>query len=154
MNIKIITVGKIKETWLKNAVDEYIKRISRFSGVEIIQIQDAPEVSDFNKASKIEGERILSKIKENDLVVALDLNGIECDSLEFASKMDKWMEEGQSGIVFIIAGSNGFSDQSIKRANYRISLSKMTFPHQIARLILLEQIFRGFKISNNEKYHK
>ncbi len=154
MNIKVIAVGKVKETWLKNGIDEYTKRISKFSKIEIIQIPDVPETSDLEKDINQEGSKILSRINEKELVIALDLNGKHYDSLEFSCKLQKWMEEGGSQIVFMIAGSNGFSKESIERADYKISLSKLTFPHQIARLILLEQIFRGFKINNNEKYHK
>ena len=154
MNIKIIAAGKIKESWLKHAIDEYKKRISKFSGIEIIQIPDSPELQDFEKSMSTEGLKILSRINEKELVIALDLNGKHYDSIEFADKLDKWMVEGGSQIVFIIAGSNGFSKELIDRADYRISLSKLTFPHQFARVILLEQIFRAIKINNNEKYHK
>jgi len=154
MNIRIIAVGKIKETWLKNGIAEYIKRISKFCKIEIIQLPDASETSDLEKDINQEGSKILSRIDDRDLVIALDLEGNHYDSVEFSGKLVKWMEEGGSQIVFIIAGSNGFSKDSILRANHKISLSKLTFPHQIARLILLEQIFRSFKIANNEKYHK
>jgi len=154
MNIRIIAVGKIKDTWLKNGIAEYTKRISKFSKIEIVELPDSSETSDLEKDINQEGSKLLSRINEKDLVVALDLKGKQYDSVEFSVKMEKWMEEGGSQIVFMIAGSNGFSKQSIARANYKISLSKLTYPHQMARLILLEQIFRSFKINSNEKYHK
>lgn len=154
MKLKIIAVGKVREKWLKAGIDEYAKRIGKFCQIEIIQINDAPESLDVNKAIATESEKILSALKDTDLVVALDINGEKLDSNELSQKLDKWFEEGMSKVTFVIGGSNGFSDDVIKRSNFQISMSDMTFPHQLARLIFLEQIFRAFKISRGEKYHK
>jgi len=154
MKITIIAVGKIKESWLKAGIAEYSKRISRFCDLEIFEIADSPEYITVDKAISAEGEKILNKIKENDFVIALDLDGEQMSSEKFSEKMIRWIEEGQSKIVFTIAGSNGYMPDLLKRANTRISLSELTFPHQMTRLIFLEQIFRAFKIQKNEKYHK
>lgn len=154
MKISIVAIGRIKEDWLKQGIAEYTKRISKFSDIEIIEIADAPEKNSVEKAIAEEGEKILSRLRDNELVIALDLKGEPLNSLQFAKKVPQWMEMGGARITFLIAGSNGYLPEVLERATARICLSNMTFPHQIARLILVEQLFRAFKITNGEKYHK
>lgn len=159
MKIRIIAVGKIKEQYLKEGINEYLLRLSSYAKVEIIEVNDSkvkdnPNESDILKVINEEGERILSKIKNTDLVIDLDLNKKEFDSVSFSKFIQDKMVEGGSTITFVIGGSYGLSNRVKNRANYSISLSKMTFLHQMTRLILLEQIYRSFKIINNETYHK
>lgn len=159
MKIKIIAVGKIKEQYLKDGIAEYLQRLSSYAKVEIVEVNDSkvkdnPNESDINKVINEEGERILSKIKSGDLAINLDLNKKEFDSVEFSKFLNDKIVEGGASITFVIGGSYGLSNQVKERANYSISLSKMTFLHQMTRLILLEQIYRSFKILNNETYHK
>ncbi len=148
--IKIICVGKIKEKYFTLAAEEYLKRLSKFSKVEVIEVMDEANVE---KALKIEGDKILSKIKEDEFVIALDINGESLSSMDFAKKMNR-IFNNNSKITFIIGGSYGLSKDVKKRSNYLLSFSKMTFPHQLFRIILLEQIYRSYKINNNESYHK
>ncbi len=154
MKITILAVGKIKDDWLKEGIAEYTKRISKYCEIEIIQVADAGEGDLIEKAISDENDRLLSKIKENDYVIALDLHGEMLDSVSFSKKLIQWIELGGARIKFVIAGSNGYGEQVIQRANQKICLSKLTFTHQMTRLILLEQIFRSFKILKGEKYHK
>ena len=159
MKIKIIAVGKIKENYLKEGIKEYLTRLSPYAKTEIIEVidskvKDNPNESDILKVINEEGERILSKIKNTDYVINLDLNKKEFDSVEFANFISKKMEEAGASLTFVIGGSYGLSNKVKERTNYAISLSKMTFLHQMTRLILLEQIYRSFKILNNETYHK
>ena len=156
--IRIITIGKIKEDYLKKAIDEYQKRLSRFTKLEIIELKDEviPDNSSdaiIDKVKTTEGNSILSKIKD-DYVIALDLRGEMIDSVEFSHKIEDLNSKGISKITFVIGGSLGLSDDVIKKADYKLSFSKMTFPHQLFRVILLEQIYRAYKIMNNETYHK
>lgn len=148
--IKIICVGKIKEKFYKEAIEEYQKRLTKYTKIEIIEVKDEANTE---KALKIEGERILSKINQNDYIITLDINGKPLTSLELASTLDKWLMQ-KSTIVFIIGGSYGLSTEVKKRSNYSLSFSNLTFPHQLFRVILLEQIYRSFKINFNESYHK
>ncbi len=143
--IRILCVGKIKEKFYREAIDEYMKRLSRYHKVII------DEVNDSNIDS--EKELILKHINKKDYVVVLDINGIELDSVEFSSFIDKTLISN-SNIVFVIGGSDGVHSYIKDKANYKLSFSKMTFPHQLFRVILLEQIYRSFKIINNETYHK
>ena len=159
MNIKLVTVGKIKEKYLKQAILEYSKRLSRYTKLEIIELSDeqAPENLSEKEIELIkdkEGERILSKIKDNEYVVSLVIKGSNFSSEELAEKIEGLTIQGYSNITFIIGGSLGLSDDVIKRSNLKLSFSKMTFPHQLMRVILLEQIYRSFRIINNEPYHK
>lgn len=159
MKIKIIAVGKIKENYLKEGISEYLTRLSPYAKTEIVEVidskvKDNPNDSDILKVINEEGERILSKIKNNDYVINLDLNKKEFDSIEFSKFIRDKMVEGGASLTFVIGGSYGLSNEVKQRANYSISLSKMTFLHQMTRLILLEQIYRSFKILNNETYHK
>ena len=158
MKIKIYCIGKIKEQYLKDGIGEYLKRISAYSNIEIIEVADSkvkdnPNSSDIEKAKNEEGERVL-KLLKNDYLIGLDLNKKEQTSEEFAEFLQSKFVEGGSNISFVIGGSYGLSDTLKKRCNTSISLSKLTFLHQMTRLILLEQIYRAFKILNNETYHK
>ena len=158
MKIKIYCIGKIKEQYLKDGINEYVKRILPYSNIEIIEVNDSkvkdnPNSSDVEKAKNEEGERVLKLIK-NDYLIGLDLNKKEQTSEEFASFLQSKLVEGGSNISFVIGGSYGLSDSLKIRCNSSISLSKLTFLHQMTRLILLEQIYRAFKILNNETYHK
>jgi 23S rRNA (pseudouridine1915-N3)-methyltransferase len=154
MKITVIAVGKIKEDWLKAGISEYLKRISRFCEIEITEVPDAPEGDNIDKSIEQEGRKILSKIKDGDFVVALDVKGEKHSSITLSKGLTRWLDDGGARVTFMIAGSNGYLPEVLARANERISLSDMTFPHQLTRLIFLEQIFRAFKISKGEKYHK
>ena len=158
MRIKIYCIGKIKEQYLKDGINEYLKRILAYSNIEIVEVADSkvrdnPNSSDIEKAKNEEGERILKLVK-NDYLIGLDLNKKEPTSEEFASFLHSKLVEGGSNISFVIGGSYGLSEALKNRCNSSISLSKLTFLHQMTRLILLEQIYRAFKILNNETYHK
>lgn len=147
--IKIICVGKIKEKFYREAILEYTKRLSKYTKLEIIEIPDSPLDDEIN----IEGKNILKYIKDNEYVITMEIDGNKLSSLEFASKLDNLFIYN-SNITFVIGGSLGLSDLVKIRSNYQLSFSKMTFPHQLFRVILLEQIYRAFKINNNESYHK
>lgn len=159
MQITIIGVGKIKEKYLVKAVDEYKKRLGRYCKLAIVEVPDvkAPEsLSDKEKEQvKItEGANILSHLKEGMYVIALDIKGQMLTSEELAARIDKLGIHGHSHLAFIIGGSLGLSEEVLQRADFRLSFSPMTFPHQLMRLILLEQIYRSFKINRGEPYHK
>ena len=143
--IKIICVGKVKEKYLRDMIDDYIKRISKYHKIEIIELTD----SNINK----EKEELLKVINTKDYNIVMDIDGNNLSSREFAEKIDKTFLIN-SNITFIIGGSDGISPEIKELANYRLSFSKLTFPHQLFRGILLEQIYRAFKILNNESYHK
>ena len=158
MRVKLYCIGKIKEQYLKDGINEYLKRISAYSNIEIVEVADSkvkdnPNSSDIEKAKMEEGERVL-KLLKNDYLIGLDLNKKEQTSEEFAEFLQSKLVEGGSNLSFVIGGSYGLSDALKKRCNTSISLSKLTFLHQMSRLILLEQIYRAFKILNNETYHK
>lgn len=153
MKINIISVGKIKEQYFIDGIEEYRKRITKYSNIELITVMDESNDLDEKTVKKKEGERILSKIPNNSFTIVLDLKGKELDSIEFAKKMDE-ITNISSTINFIIGGSLGLDDEVINKANYRLCFSKFTFPHKLMKLILLEQIYRSFKINNNESYHK
>ena len=150
--IKIIAVGYLKEKYLKEAVEEYTKRIKKYTNIEIIEVKDEGIV-EINKALKLEEEKILKHISEKDFLITLEIEGKEYNSEEFAKNIEKITIEN-SNITFIIGGSYGISDEIKNKANLHLSFSKMTFPHQLFRVLLLEQIYRAYKINNNEKYHK
>lgn len=143
--IKIICVGKIKEQYLKNAILEYKKRISKYHKLEIIELPD--------NSIEEEGNAILKVINDKDYVITLEIEGQMIDSIEFSNRIEKIFIE-HSNITFIIGGSDGLSDKIKAISNFKLSFSKMTFPHQLFRVILLEQIYRAFKIMKNETYHK
>ena len=158
LNVRIVCVGKIKDSFNKQGIDEYKKRLSRYIKLDIIEVDDAkikenasPKEEEIVK--KEEGIRILKQVKDNEYMILLDLHGKEIDSVEFSKIIDTTSIKF-STITFVIGGSLGLSDAVIQRANYRLCLSKMTFTHQMTRVILLEQIYRSFKILNNEVYHK
>ena len=148
--MKIICVGKIKEKFFVSAIEEYSKRISKYTKLDIIEISDE---ADITVALKKEGEKILSKIKDNDYVVTLEIEGNSLDSVEFAKKIDNNFGSNKN-LTFVIGGSYGLDDMVKLRSDYKLSFSKFTFPHQLFRVILLEQIYRAYKINNNENYHK
>ncbi len=159
MKIRIIAIGKIKETYLKLGIEEYLKRIKPYSQIEIIEVNDEP-VKDNPSDSEIEivknkeGQKVLKLLKDSDYLISLDLGKKQLKSPEFARFLEEKFVLGNSLIIFVIGGSYGLSDELKKRANDSISLSEMTFLHQMTRLILLEQIYRAFKINRNEIYHK
>ena len=153
MKINIISVGKIKESYFNEGIEEYKKRITKYSNIELITVMDESNSLDEKTVKKKEGERILAKIPNNSYTIVLDLKGAELDSVSFAKKMDE-ITLSSSTINFIIGGSLGLDEEVIKKADYRLCFSKFTFPHKLMKLILLEQIYRSFKINNNESYHK
>lgn len=159
MKITILTVGKIKEKYFTAAITEYTKRLSRYCKLEIIEVQDektpdkAPDAINRQIKDK-EGERLLAHVKDDSYVIALAIQGTELSSEQLAQKMDQLALNGKSHIIFIIGGSLGLSDAVLKRADYQLSFSPMTFPHQLMRVILQEQIYRAFKINAGEPYHK
>lgn len=148
--MKVICVGKIKESFFKDAILEYSKRIRKYTKLEIIEVLDEPLEK---TALKKEGERILSKIKDSDYVITLEIEGNSLSSLDFARKIENNFNSNKN-LIFVIGGSYGLSDLVKQRSNYRLSFSKFTFPHQLFRVLLLEQIYRAYKINNNENYHK
>lgn len=150
--IKIITVGFLKEKYLKEAIEEYKKRLSKYTNIEIIEVKDEGLVEP-NKAILLEEEKILKNINDRDYLITLEIEGKEYNSEEFADKLDKIQLES-SNITFIIGGSYGLSQNIKNKSRLHLSFSKMTFPHQLFRVLLLEQIYRAFKINNNESYHK
>ena len=152
MKITVLTVGKIKEKFYTAAIDEYSKRLSRYCKLNIIQENSTEKEMDIIKAK--EGERILKNIPDDAFVITLEINGKMLDSEELADKINKLGIMGESHIVFVIGGSLGLHQDVSKRANFKLSFSKMTFPHQLMRVILLEQIYRSYRIINNEPYHK
>ena len=159
MTIQVICVGKLKEDYLKDAQKEYLKRLSRFCKVQVVEIDEekAPESASAAQEEKVrqkEADRILKVLGKSTVTVALALEGQELTSPGFSELISRMMLEGKSEVAFIIGGSTGLDPSIIKGADYRLCLSKMTFPHQLARIVLLEQVYRGFKIINNETYHK
>ncbi len=159
MTIRVICVGRLKERFYEDAVSEFVKRLSRYASVEMIEVADekAPEkLSDAQReqVKAEEGKRMLLKLDKNDFVVALAIEGKELSSPALADMMQSFMNEGRGSFAFLIGGSLGLSHEVVKRADYLLSFSKMTFSHQLFRVMLLEQIYRAFKILNNEPYHK
>ena len=158
LHINIICVGKIKETFFKDAIQEYSKRLSRFCSLSITEIADEkiPDKTNEkieNDIKEKEGNNILSHIKKDSYVIALDLKGKEFDSIAFSKEISN-LSISSSNITFIIGGSLGISNKVLSACNEKICFSKLTFPHQLIRIFLLEQLYRAFKISNNETYHK
>ncbi|MDS0527965.1 23S rRNA (pseudouridine(1915)-N(3))-methyltransferase RlmH [Clostridium sp. SHJSY1] len=159
MNITVISVGKIKEKYLKQAIDEYSKRLTRYCRLDIVELPDEKTPDNASEKEELiikekEGRGILSKIKDNSYVIAMDLKGKQLTSEEFAKFIENCGVMGNSNLVFVIGGSLGLSEEVIRRANYKLCFSKMTFPHQLFRVVLLEQVYRGFRIINGEPYHK
>ncbi len=158
MNIRIICLGKVKEKSLIDLIDEYKKRISKYSNIEIVELADEPipnnpSEKEVLEVKKKEAEKIKSKIGASDYVICLDQYGKQLDSEEFADKIQSITVNGYSTIDFVIGGTAGLDQELVSKANFKMSFSKLTFPHQLIRLFLAEQIFRAFKIQNNEKYH-
>lgn len=159
MKITVITVGKIKEKYLKDAILEYSKRLSKYCKLEIIEVSDektpdnSSEVVETAIRAK-EAERILKYIKDDAYVITLEINGKQLTSEELSQKMEKLGVQGVSHIIFIIGGSIGLGEAVLQKSDYALSFSKMTFPHQLMRVILLEQIYRSYKIASHEPYHK
>lgn len=159
MNINIIAVGKVKEKYILNGIDEFKKRLSVHAKVNIIEVSDeaAPENLSANEMEIVknrEGEKILKKIKDSDYVITLEIKGKKLTSEKFASLVEKTALDGHSTIDFVIGGSLGLSQEVMKRSDYALSFSDMTFPHQLMRLILIEQVYRAYRIINNYPYHK
>lgn len=159
MKIRIIGVGKLKESYLKEGIQEYVKRLQAYADVEVIEVEDEPIPKNPSLAQEVmvkarEGRRVLDKVKQADYMILLDVAGTELDSVDLSKYIQKQMIDGHSTIDFVLGGSLGNSEDVLERADYRLSMSKMTFPHQLARLILVEQIYRSFKIMRGEPYHK
>lgn len=160
MLIKVVAVGKIKEKFYKDAIAEYEKRMKAYNKLEIIEVADekAPETLSDKEVEMVkdsEGEKILSKIKDDSFVVTLEIKGKDLDSIKFARLIQEEMLDGFGrDLVFVIGGSNGLGSKVLKRSNYRLSFGKMTYPHQLMRVILMEQIYRSYRIINKEPYHK
>lgn len=159
MKIKLYVIGKIKEPYLRSGIEEYLTRLTPYVKLEIIEVKDEsirenPSEKEIEIAKNNEGERVLKLIKNNEYLIALDLNKKQLKSEEFADFLMQKLEENGSTISFAIGGSYGLSEALKSRSNYSLSISNMTFTHQMTRLILLEQIYRAFKIINNETYHK
>jgi len=159
MSMTLITVGKMKEKPYRMMADEYLKRLSRYGKVEEIELPDLPEPANSSPAIEAqikekEGESILTRIKPSDYVIAMTIPGKQWDSHGLSRHVDDLMNRGNSNLVFVIGGSLGLSDKVIARADEEMSMSKMTFPHQLARVMLLEQLYRAMKIRAGERYHK
>lgn len=159
VKITVVCVGKIKEKFFTMAIDEYRKRLGRYCKLEIIEVADekTPDNASENMEDKIketEAERILKNIREDTYVITLEINGKMKDSVELSGDMQKLFVNGVSNIIFVIGGSLGLHKSVSARADEKLSFSKMTFPHQLMRVILLEQIYRAFRIMNGEPYHK
>lgn len=150
--MKIICVGKLKEKYFSDAVEEYQKRLSKYTKLELIEVKDE-DFKEEKRTLALEEERILKYLNDKDYVITLEIEGKELSSIEFSKKIDQILIEN-SNVTFVIGGSYGLSENIKKRANLHLSFSKMTFPHQLFRILLLEQIYRSYKIINNERYHK
>jgi 23S rRNA (pseudouridine1915-N3)-methyltransferase len=159
MNIKILCVGKIKEKFYRDAIDEYVKRLSKYCSVSVVEVPDekTSENASDNEIAIVkdkEGERLLKHISDRDYVIALAILGKQMDSVVFSRFIEDLGIQGKSSLIFVIGGSLGLSDTILKRSDFQISFSKMTFPHQLMRVILSEQIYRAMRIMKNEPYHK
>ena len=159
MKITLLTVGKIKESYLEAGIREYVKRLSRYCKLEILEVADekTPDGASENLERQIrekEGKRLLNLIKPDAYVITLEIQGKQLSSPEFARKLARLGVEGVSHIMLVVGGSLGLSDEVIKRADFHLSFSAMTFPHQLMRLIALEQLYRCYRIINGEPYHK
>ena len=159
MKITILCVGKIKEKYFSMAIEEYVKRLSRYCKLEIIEVPDEKtdenaSAAEENMVKAKEGERILKNIKDTSYVIALAIDGKQLDSVELSEKIEKLGVQGVSHITFVIGGSLGLDERILQRADYKLSFSKLTFPHQLMRVVLLEQVYRSYRIMNGEPYHK
>jgi Uncharacterized conserved protein len=159
VKITILAVGKVKEKYLKDGILEYTKRLSRFCELQFVEVEDEQaadtlSVAQEEQVKKREADKLLKKLKEGSFVIVLDVKGAKIDSEAFASRLQGYFVSGSSHITFIIGGSLGLHESITSKAGLKLSLSEMTFPHQLTRLILLEQVYRAFKIINGETYHK
>ena len=159
MKITCVVVGKIKEKYFTDAIKEYSKRLSRYCKLEIVELADEKTPDGASEAEEVairekEGERILTALKDDAYVIALAIEGKMLDSVELSQKLDRLGVSGTSHIAFVIGGSLGLAPAVMKRANYALSFSRMTFPHQLMRVVLLEQLYRSYRILKNEPYHK
>ena len=159
MKISVITVGKIKEKYLKDAITEYSKRLSRYCKLEIIEVPDEKTPDQASEAVEEairakEGERLLKYIRDDMYVITLEIGGKMLSSEQFAEKIETLGVQGKSSIAFVIGGSIGLGKEVLKRSDFALSFSKMTFPHQLMRVVLLEQVYRGYRIINGEQYDK
>lgn len=159
MKITLITVGKIKEKYLKDAIAEYSKRLSKYCKLEIVEVADEKTLDQASEnverqIRQKEGERILRYVKDDAYVFTLEIGGTMLDSVAFAKKMETLGIQGKSHLIFIIGGSIGLGEEVLRRSDYALSFSKMTFPHQLMRVILLEQVYRGYRIIEGAPYHK
>ena len=157
--IRVLCVGKIREGHFSRACAEYVKRLSRYTQLDIAEVAEEKAPENLSAAlreqvKRQESARLCDKLHEADFVVALTPGGAELSSEELANKIAQWQTNGKSRIAFLVGGSLGLSDEALATANFRLSFSKMTFPHQLFRVMLLEQIYRAFRIINNEPYHK
>lgn len=159
MKISIISVGKLKEKYLKQGIEEYIKRLGPYASVDIQEVSDEKAPENLSEAQMLEvkqkeGERILSKIGQDTYVITLEIEGKMITSEKLAEQLDQLATYGKSKVAFVIGGSLGLSKDVQKRSDFALSFSKLTFPHQLMRLVLLEQVYRAFRIMRNEPYHK
>ena len=159
MKITCVVVGKIKEKYFTDAIKEYSKRLSRYCKLEIVELADEKTPDGASEAEEVairekEGERILKALKDDAYVIALAIEGKMLDSVELSQKIDRLGVSGTSHIAFVIGGSLGLAPAVMKRADYALSFSRMTFPHQLMRVVLLEQIYRSYRIMNHQPYHK
>ncbi|CAJ1000749.1 MULTISPECIES: 23S rRNA (pseudouridine(1915)-N(3))-methyltransferase RlmH [Bacillales] len=159
MNITVVAVGKLKEKYLREGINEYSKRLSAYCKLQVVEVADekAPEVLsevEMEQVKRKEGERILAQLKPDQYVIALAIEGQMWSSEKLASELDRLATYGKSQVAFVIGGSLGLSPEVLKRADVLLSFSKMTFPHQLVRLILLEQVYRAYRINRGEPYHK
>lgn len=159
MNIRIVTVGKVKEKYIQEGIKEFTKRLSRYCLLDIVEVDDEKAPENLSKkemeiVKTREGERILAKIPQNSFIISLEIQGKQLSSEELSKKIDDLMVNGINDITFVIGGSLGLSTEVMNRSDFKLSFSKMTFPHQLMRLILLEQVYRAWKIIKGEPYHK
>lgn len=159
MKITILCVGKIKEKFYRDAIAEYEKRLSRYCKLSIVEVADEKTEENASQTQidivkEKEGQRLLAAIKDDGYCICLAIDGRMLDSVELSQKIERLGIEGKSNIYFVIGGSLGLSDEVLRRADYKLSFSKMTFPHQLMRVILLEQVYRSYRIMNHEPYHK
>jgi 23S rRNA (pseudouridine1915-N3)-methyltransferase len=159
MNITLVTVGKIKEKYFRDAVSEYSKRLSRYCKLDIVEVADEKTPDNASDAAETqikqkEADRVLKYVRDDAYCIALAIDGKKYNSVDFAEHIEKLAVMGRSSLVFVIGGSLGLHESVLRRADERLSFSDMTFPHQLMRVILLEQIYRGYRIINREPYHK
>ncbi|MBR2528175.1 MAG: 23S rRNA (pseudouridine(1915)-N(3))-methyltransferase RlmH [Blautia sp.] len=159
VSIRILSVGKIKEKYLKDAIAEYAKRLGRYCRLDFVQVPDEKTPDEASPAEEeliltLEGKRLLKLIREKDYCIALAIQGEALASTELAQRLDRLLAAGKSSLVFVIGGSLGLSREVLSRADWKLSFSRLTFPHQLMQVILLEQIYRSFRILSGEPYHK